>query len=350
MSIAATVHQDLIADAPQFDADERRLTNAGAWQTYLAQTNRPGSFLTDDLKQKAMMSPGHTLKIPAYNSKDVTIRTTRPIIIPADENTSAYYTVQWTTFAFGFTMTPQQHFNNYMNYVRDWGAKYMSGAVKALKAIEDATVANLEAGKTQVVNQLTGDSTSFDVNTVHETALAKLKDSYVLSQLGPMMASNDFYGLNLDVVGEQGLHGVLNMMEGFSGFNSENKTIQFLGKNFAFSNSVSNATNKKATGYAIGDNTVGVLTRMEPDSILGTELKSGHEWGSMFMPETGIEWGTYYYEDVTDASALHSGTSHLTRTGLEAFDFAVDIAFVRKYNSDPATIPSNIMKFDLETA
>lgn len=140
-------------------------------------------------------------------------------------------------------------------------------------------------------------------------------------------------------------------MDGFGTFNEENKTLQFDNKRFHFSNSIANATGKKATGFAVADGSLGLLTRVEPDSIMKTKLKTGHEWDTLVLPGLGIETGTYTYEMAVDGSTLAPGaTDHLTRTGEEVFDFAFDIAFVTPYNSNPASIPSPIIKFDIATA
>lgn len=350
MPLAATVHQDLVARSPELGADENRMTAAGAWQATMNQTGRIGSIATDDLKAQAAMSTGHTLKVPAFTNKSVTVRSTRPLVIPDSENDSVFYTVTWNTFALGFTMLPTRHHNNYISYVDDFGQKYKIVAQALVDAIETAATTNIDAGKTLVLPSVTGDNLAFNTDIVNETGLTSVKESYVLSQLDPLMRINDFNSPVLDVVGNHGLMGALNMMEGFGQMNQENKMIQWQGKNFTFTNKVADALNKRFTGYAIADNTIAYLSRVELDSLYGSSLPDGHLWGTMFMPELGIEVGTYYYPSAVDASAVDASTGHLTRTVKEAYDFAVDIAFIRKYNSDTATIPTGIIKFDGQTA
>ena len=99
MSLVATLAQEFRVNSPQFDKFEFRIRQAGTLDTFLRQTNSNMSFVTEELRQRAFASVGHTLKIPAINYKDVTIRTTRPVTIAADENTSAFYTVSFATLA-----------------------------------------------------------------------------------------------------------------------------------------------------------------------------------------------------------------------------------------------------------
>lgn len=345
MSLVGSLVGDFRADVPEFDKNEFRIMHAGALSTFQKQTASSASWVTEDLINKAMLTtPVNAVKIPAINYKDVTIRSTRPLTISADENTSALVSVSWTTFAYGFLMYPAQHFNNDISYQRDFNAKMKAMLVKMTKAIEDAAVAVLEANKTQVIGEVVGGHT-FSLNTVHEFS-SNYKDSSILGDLRPMMNSNNYYSVALDVVGNQGLQALVNRQQGFGAQNHENQQWQWLGNNFVFSNGVVNSGSKKATGYAVNDGTLAILTRVEPDSMMRSRTRNGYEWGTEKLPGLELEFGTYSYETAVDLSSLDSHTTHLTRTPVQAFDFAIDIAFLTAYNSVPASIPSPIIKFD----
>jgi len=348
MSLVNTLALEFRAQAPEFDKNEFRRTRAGAFDTFKMQGDAGTSWLTDDLRQKVQQSFGNTVKLPAINYKDVTIRSTRPLTIAADENTSTLYTVTFTTLAYGFKMYPQQHFNNDVTYQQDFNKKFEAMIVKMLSTLEGLAVTQLDAQKTQVIGDVTGGHT-FASNVVSETA-ASLKESYILADLDPMMMSNDYYSMTMDVIGNPGFHAVMRRMEGFGDMNQEDRTLQFLNKNMHFTNGISNASGKRATGFAVADGQLGVVTRVEPDSLAGTTLADGHEWATVQVPGLDLTFGSYYYENAVDASGLHSGTTGLTRTTEQAFDFAIDIAFLTPYNSDASTIPTPIIKFDIATA
>ena len=281
--------------------------------------------------------------------KDVTIRTTRPLTIAADENTSQLYTVTWTTMAYGFKMYPAAFHNNEIGYQKDFNAKMKAMIVKMKTTLDAAAVTALDAGKTQVVNTVTGGH-AFASNVVSETGITTLQNSYVLADLSPMMSSNDYLDYDMDVVGNQGLNSILRRMDGFGAYNQENKTLQYDGKNFHFSNNIANASGKDATGFAIADGSLGLLTRVERDSLLETKLRTGHEWGTLLLPGLDVLVGSYYYEEAVDGSAVAgAATADMTRTGAQVFDFAFDYAFITPYNSDLTTIPASILKFDIAT-
>ncbi len=345
MSIVNTLVQDFRADVPDFDKNEFRIMNAGMLSTFQKHTDSPTSWVTNDLKNKAMLSTSNNdVTIPVIDYKDVTIRTTRPLTIAADENTSQLYTVTWTTFAYGFKMYRAQHFNNDISYQRDFNAKMKAMLVKMTSAIEDAGVAVVEAAKTQTIGQLVGGHT-FTSDVVHEFA-ATYKDSQIIGDLLPMMQSNNFYNMMLDVVGNQGVNALLRRMEGFGAQNSENKQWQWGGNDFMFTNAIANGSGKKATGFAINQDTLGLLSRVEPDSQFRTRLGTSHEWDTVTLPGLNIEFGTYYYEEAVSAAALGAHATHLTRTGAEVYDFAVDLAFLTPYVSDTSDPVTPIIKFD----
>lgn len=345
MSIVNTLVQDFRADVPDFDKNEFRIMNSGMLSTFQKHTDSGTSWVTQDLKSKAMLSTANNgVTIPVIDYKDVTIRTTRPLTIAADENTSQLYTVTWTTFAYGFKMYRAQHFNNDISYQRDFNAKMKAMLVKMTAAIEDAGVAVVEAAKTQTIGQLVGGHT-FSSDVVHEFA-ATYKDSQIIGDLLPMMQSNNFYDMRLDVVGNQGVNALLRRMEGFGQQNYENKQWQWNGNDFMFTNAIANGSGKKATGYAINEGTLGLLSRVEPDSQLRTRLGTSHEWDTVVLPGLNIEFGSYYYEEAVSAAALGAHATHLTRTGAEVYDFAVDLAFLTPYVSDTSDPITPIIKFD----
>lgn len=361
--LLATLSQEFRSANPEFDSNEIKITRAGAFNTFARQSQGAMSFITDDLRQKAGVSMGRALKMPVLNYKDVTIRSTRPITIAADENTSAFYTVVFTTLAYGFRMYPRQHFNNDIDYQMDFNHKMRAFISKLMSTLDGMAVTALDAGKTQIIGGVEGGAAASGVTTVggHEWEEdvvseigvgAKLKDSVILHDLGSIMISNDFEPNRMDIVGNQGLRSIASRMEGFGTYNSENRAYLLDGYNWSFSNAISNAAGKSATAYAIEDGTLGMLTRVTPDSIYGTTTGDGHRWDQVNLPGLNFNVGTYEYDEVvslgdTEPNDLGAGTEYLTRTAMEVVDFSFDIALFTKYNSAPATIPSGIVKFDI---
>jgi hypothetical protein len=352
MSLVLSLTDGFRAKSPEFSKNEFRMTEMGITNTFMRQTDSSSSWVTPEIRQKAMMSTGNSLSLLVMDYKDITIRATRPLIIPVDENTSRYVTLTWVTLAYGFHMYPRQHFNNDVDYQLDFNTKFRAYLVKLASTLEGLGLIALNDGKTQVVGDnadLPGGHT-FSSDVVHETAATSINNSYIIGDLDALMRLNDFNTFGMDVIGNQHLNTLLNRQEGFGASNQENKQWQWMGKNWQFSNTITNASGKKATGFAVSDGNLAFLTRIEPDSIYRTKLPNGHEWDNIQLPGLGINVGTYGYIKEVDMSSLHAGTSWATRTHMQAFDFAVDVAFVTPYNSDPANIPSPIIKFDVAVA
>lgn len=331
------------------DRFETRIERAGITDTFLRQTNAPGSFITQKFKNTAYGSFARDVQVPVINFKNATVRTTRPVVIPDDENTSAFYTVSWSTIAAGFSMYTGQHQMNEVDRQQDFDAKFKGVMRAVISQAETLGNTALNAAKTQVIATVTGGHT-FASNVVSETGIGTLQSSYIFHDLVPMMASNDYDDQveGMDVVGNQGLRAVVARMEGYGEFNQEDKTLPFGGKMMHWSNKIANAATKNATGYAVGSGSLGMLTRVEPDALMETKMRNGYEWSKLNIPMFG-EVGLYEYDEVVDASTA-TGVTSLTRTGRRAYDVAFDIAHVVAYNSDQAAIASPIIKFDIATA
>lgn len=347
MSLVATLVQNSRVRT-EMDKNELRIEQAGIFDTFRMQSDAPGGILTSQLKETALRSAGKLVKTPVLNFKDVTVRSTRPLTIAADENTSAFITFTFVTLAYGFKMYPAQHFNNEISYQEDFDHKYKAMIVKFIQTLEGLGATALNNAKTQVIGEVVGGH-AFTSNVVSETGISTLKNSYILNSLAPMMASNDFYSMELDIIGNQSLRDIIGRMEGYGTYNEENKVLQLGSKRLHWSNQIANAAGKNATGYAVAPGTLGLLYRVEPDSLMRTKLDTSHEWDTINLPMLGIPCGTYYYEEAVNAASLASpATDHLTRTGAQVFDFAFDIGFVTAYNSAPVSIPSPIIKFDID--
>ena len=98
----------------------------------------------------------------------------------------------------------------------------------------------------------------------------------------------------------------------------------------------------------INDGSLGVVTRQEPEAILGTKSATGHEWMVTQLPGLGIPVSAYYYESVGDYSAMAgAGSAHADRAMKRHYAFSVDVGIVPAFINDLTTIASPIMKLDI---
>jgi len=358
MSLILSRVQDVIDMNPNLDKFENRINNLGAYDAFKRQTMAPGSIVTDDLKNTIFASMGKTVKTPVINRKGVTIRSTRPLTIPIDENTSTFATYTFTTLAYGFHIYPNLYHNNYIGLLRDFERKFLSMLEGFSDSLETLAIAKMDASKTQVIPQIPGGHT-FASNVVSETGIGNLKDSYILHDLPGMLRSMRMYGnqvgspINtLDIVANNYYDGIMRRMEGFGQFNQEDKTLPFAGKFFHFTSGINNAVGKDATGFAIADGCLGMMTRVERPALYGSKTADGHQWGTVRLPLLDIEVGTYYYEGAVNAATDIGGAdaADMTRDVVQVYDFAFDVCFITTYNSNPATIPTPIIKFDISKA
>lgn len=335
--------QNLRAKA-NLDKWELRPSRYGALDVFMQQTNDPAGIVGQDLKEKASASIGNTLQVPVFDfDAGISIGNTRTVTIADSENTSRLVTIAFATYTWGFTIVPAMYMNNEVKIQEDFERKFNKYLYKFAEVLDSAAVSTLDANKTQVVQDAL--EYAFASNVV--TASYAKKDE-IIGDIDPMQSSNDFYN-PLDVVGNTGIESLVRKLAEKGLYNSENKQIQYADKVWHWSNRVANAAQRSATGFAIPSATVGMLTRFEREALLRTKSRTGHEWDIDTLPMLNMPVGTYYYESVGDQSALAgAATADLDRGKKEHYGFAVDVAFLVSENSDPATLPSPILKFDIE--
>lgn len=372
------------------DKYEYRASRYGALSAFMSQSNDPGGILTDDIKEKARTSTGKSLLTTVIDyDGGISISHDRPLVITDSENTSRHLQINFATYSFGFTIAPAMYMNNEIGIQRDFQTKLMKYVYKLAQVLDEAALAAIAAGKTTVINNsLLYDKTGNIIN-------AKWTErENILGDLEVIMGANDFYA-PLDIVGDAGIESVVKKLAQHGLYNDVNKANEYAGKTFHFTNNIAKGayatssasgaafvnastwkgqpTNSKqandesyaaatalpavtagsnlyARGYAISKGSLGMLTRFERDCLLGTVSGDGHEWGIATLPLLGLPVGTYFYDSVGDFSSIGgAGTADMVRTRKEHYGFAVDIAFVTAYNSDPTHNASPILSFNISS-
>lgn len=343
MSLVLTRIQNIRANS-NLDKFEYRPSRYGALDAFMVQSNDPTGILTPELKEKARTSIGNTLETPVIDyDKDITIGSTRELTIADSENTSKMVSISFTTYAWGFTITPAMYMNNEIGIQKDFETKFMKYLYAFAKKLDEAALAKLAASKTQVLkNKLLYD---FSTNAIN----AKWSErENLFGDLEVMMGANDFYG-QLHIVGDPGVESIMRKLQQHGLYNDVNKQNEFGTKIVHLTNNIA-ASGKYAQGYAVNAGSLGLLTRFERDCLLGTVSGDGHEWGIATLPILNMPCGTYFYDSVGNFSSIAgAATADMTRTRKEHYGFAVDVAFLTAYNSDAATLPSPILAFNVSS-
>lgn len=340
MSLVLTRIQNTLAQS-NIDKFEYRASRYGALDAFMKQSDDPTGILTEEMKEKARTSIGTTLQTPVIDyDADITIGNTRTLTIQDSENTSRFIDITFATYAWGFTITPAMYMNNEIKIQRDFNTKMMKYVYKLAQKLDEDALAALAANKTKVLkNSLLYDFSGNSVN-------AKWTErENVFGDLEVMMGANDFYG-QLHIVGDAGVQSIMNKLAQHGLYNDVNKQNEFAGKIVHLTNHLAASEGKYAQGYAVNAGSLGMLTRFERDSLLGTVSGDGHEWGMATLPLLGMPVGTYFYDSVGDYSGIAGeATADMVRTRKEHYGFAVDVAFITAYNSDPEKNASPILAF-----
>lgn len=317
----------------------------GALALAAQQTASPTGIITPNLQAKADVAQGNTLETMVYDTdQTVTINNTRTVTISDDENDSAMQSISLTTYEFGFTMIPAQYSNNEASYQQDFNRKLGKYLNKFLATLDSAVITALGTAKTQVAADTLGKYT-FASNTINALNSQRTR---IIADVNPLMAANDYYQPR-HIVGNAGLLSLFLEIQESGLYNDKNQAIQWADKTLHFTNRVSNATNKVATGYVVNNDCIGYVSRVDRDARMGHSTHK-HFWGKVRLPGVPFEMGLYYYDDAADKNTITgAATADLTRTKVEAYSWSVDFGVVTAYNSDAANIASPIMLFDIDS-
>jgi hypothetical protein len=345
MSLVNTLTQNLRQTyEDRLDKNEIRKSRYGAYDLFTKQTADPLGILTAQNKAAIKQSFGNSVVIPVLDDPNVTIGNVRSCTIPDMENTSQLVTLTFATYAFGFTMSPSQYFNNDVGYEADFNKKLQAYLVKYAATLDSLCLAKLTADKNQYWGSEITDIYAQSGNAL-QVPNADKEDFY--NQTASIMELMDYYEAN-DVVANSAHKALISRLNAQGGGNSINESFQFGNFDFGYTNRLANGSGVTNTGYVVAPATLAIENRNDPDAIMGHQTRGGEkQWEEVEVPIVNQTMGAFYSEDCADRSALTTGTTGLKRTLVQGFEWSTDVVTVTAYNSAPTTNYKPIVKFEI---
>lgn len=346
MNLQATYLQDIRAQYPSnLDRDEMRTTQVGLMNAVLTMTNADDSIISGDLMDKAKLSQGRNLDIPVMKKGAVTINNARSCNIQCSESESALTRIVWKTASVDICMIPTQYINNEVKYLADLNKKIRERVEAFGVAIETDLDLALETAKNQVYNSSIATG---KYGAGSELTVLEADKKLFFNDIDPINFEDDFYSSSVYVVGSPALMAPVRYFINQGAGNNENLGWQFNGKNFTFSNRITNT--EQATGYFMPSGSIGLLTRVDAEARMKAESTSGTKWWEDTLPGLPFTVGVQYKSDCQDKEVLASELSGITdgfmkATLVEHWQISFDYAIVLPYNSDAGTKPGAIRKF-----
>lgn len=348
-SFASTLSQGYrSAYAARLDSNEQRASNYGALRLFKDQTASSTGIIDSDLMAKIKSSFGNTVQVPVINYQDVSIGNVRTCALQTGGPTSSLVSITFATYAFGFAMYPAQFYNNDIKYQEAFNKSMGAYEIKLAAALDTAAVAKLEASRnTYFPAAITG---SYYANTGSALQVPIASQDDFFNQLQSILETMDFAGGVNDVTTPAAMAKIRKWAAQGQG-NQTNLSFQFGGDTFYSTNRITNGAGVASTHYLVADDTVAIVSRLDPDAIAGSTVGGGQKsWSVERVPLVDMDMALYYNEDCTNAAAIQSaGTEGLTRTKVESFEYSFDVAFVTTYNSRPSADYTPIVKVELLT-
>ena len=345
MPLIKTVLQDIRASYPSnLDRDELRRTQTGLLTAVMEMTDSPNSIVSPDLKQKAVDSEGRNLDVPVLKKGNVTIKNVRSCTIAGGDSESDLVRVTWKSVVADILMIPERYEKNQIGYQTDFQKK-VADVVEAFKVeMENDLDTAFDTNKSQVYGSsivagygLTGGAIQVEPTEVE----------FFFNDLDAINFADDFYEPTIRVIGNHTLMPHVRKYINQGAGNATNTAFQFAGKDFLFSNRITNGAGVRATGYFMPEGSVGLLTRVDTASRMGLNAGDGTQWFEDLLPGLPFPVGIQYKSKCDDRSALETaGTAYLEATLVEHIQVSFDFAIIVPYNTDLTTKPSSIRKFE----
>ncbi len=337
--------QEIRAKVPSaLERDEWRFTRYGLLTAAKEMTASPMSIITPDLKEKAAISEGRDLKIPVYQIGSVNVTNSRSCTITGFDNTTEFVDVTWTTLVVNIGMKKGEYAKNEVNYLTDLNKKLRLADDAFCVAIETLILAKLEADKSIVYNSPIVTTDYALVGDAIQVAPAQQETFF--NYMDAIMQGDDFYSQPYKVLAQTTMLPQINHYINQGGGNAVNLEYQFGSFDYRFTNVIPNGIGQRATAYVMTDGTLGMLSRINIDSLMGNKSTDGTVWEKARpFPQLGMEVGVQYKSTCGDLSAI-SGLEHLEASLVEYWQFSIDVAFLTPYNSDTATKAGVIKKVE----
>ena len=345
--LSATYLQDIrIKYAGDLDRQEWRTIRYGLLTAAMEQTMGLNSLVSEDLRAQLPTSEGRTIAHSVIKKSAGTVLTARSCTITATGLESDLVNVVFATAAMNVVMTKAQYFKNEIAYEQDF-AKQLQKVIEGFNStVETQIYTQLDAAKSVIYNSgLVGVAAKYPlVGDAQQVANAD-QDLY-FNDVESIQAADDFYGRNM-VIGSTSLSPFVRHWINQGGGNSTNLSYQFGNFDFKFTNAIVDGAGDVATGFNMPAGTIGLVTRVGIDGEVGSTTSDGTSWSKVTLPGMQFPVQMQYKSTCADQSALNgAGLAHLSATEVEYWQFSFDYATLVAYNSDIATLPSGLKKFE----
>lgn len=351
MSLIATLMQELRSQyTPQYDQNELRESRYGALRAFQEDASQRPIFDPETIAN-IMRSYGNTVQVPVLDAQAVTVTSpyTRTCVVADSENDSALVALTFASFGWRFSMTPATHYNNDINYMRDFERKIRKYAIQFASDLDDLCIAQLDTDKNAVWTGLV------DFYAVVADALqvpqAGKNDFY--NNLESIMAVADFYDM-ITVISSTKHMPLVRRLDNQGSSNATNEGFQMALRSYDWkpTNRIANGAGVESAGYAVQNGSTFIWNRNDADTVIGGNIGGDVKiWSQEQMPIANMLMGAYYQQDCGDRSAINSTASAgNTRSRYEGFEFSTDVVVATAYNSDPATRYNPIVKFEVLNA
>lgn len=336
MTLLATVLADYATPygVGNLDWAEKRFSTYGIFEH---AKNDASNLIPLDVIKANKTAETRPMKVTVKNGLTLSTSATRSINITAADSTSAFVTLSYATLRVAFDMKPAIYANNYVGYQADFKDKMDAAQHALMLALDGLGYTKLNTDKAQY-NAAAGNPYTLNASNDIEVAYADRKN--FLNEVDALFAANDLNSVPLNIVANPRTMALVREIQQSAMYNAENKALVLEGKNFLFSNRVTNASPAAYTLFAMTPGALALGNWNDIDAQTNQKGENG-EATIMNLPLMGMDMAIFRRRTFADLHATYSG---LDRSMQEGYELSSDFYFLTPYNSSPTTKATPIYK------
>jgi hypothetical protein len=334
------------------DSLELRGSNYGALSLYRKQSASPTGVLSGGLKASLESSFGRVVQAPVVDYINPTIGNTRTCAVQTGGLNSKLVVFTFFTLAFGFPLIRSEFVNNEIGEQEYLFKMLEARRLASMALLDQKCVDHLELKKNQF---FPASITAYyaEANDALQVPNDERLEYYNFIQ--SILETMDLTGTPDVLVNPMSMADVRKIQgQGTTDEGDLSYALDGVGSFFS-SNRVIPGLGNRAVQYLVGQNSVGIVSRIDPDCARGVTHGGAdnpvREWTTQDVPGLGL-MGLYYRQDCSDESATLAAQAlqGLTRTSVESFEYSADYCLVSLYNSDEAGRHFPVIKVEQKLA
>lgn len=311
----------------------------------MSNTGDPREILDKDAIDKIAKSFGVNVSVPVLKQFAPTITNTRTCAFQTEGVESALVALNFYTYSFGFSMAPEDHYNNTVSYQHAFNKSLQGGLIQMSKTVNQQMADVADAA---INSYWPAGVTDFYAEDANELQVPQAEKDDFYNNADSIASQMELPSFDTVIANPKHMVDVRRYFAQGAG-NATNQAFQMGNKTWFEDNSIVNDLGVESTAYLMPFGSIGIYSRLAPSFIKGDSVGVDYKVWDVFpnAPIINTDLGVFRQKDCKDITDFKdSALTGLTADVAESWQFTGDFVFMTTYNSDATTKHNPILKVE----